>query len=836
MNTRITGIIILTLLLACLPALCISAWATTYYVDSQAGSDTFDGRSETFPIKTIAKVNTLALQPGDSVLFKRGGIWYEPLIISSSGFAKNPITFGAYGTGALPIISGANIISGFFDGGSNIWDKTGVSIEPIVVFIDGVPGTKVANRTSCTSPYTWYWMENTLSVYATSDPSGTVVASQRDHCIYIDGANYVIIDGIRAGQSNVSAARLRGGAANVILENCVFTHTGGESVGLFHEADNSSILNCTISYSGFQGIMVSSANNIIISNNSISYTQYSGISWGSGNDGIQINNNDISHCALSIGEMITLRGTNFQVYANTVHDNTDAVNSGEGIDVLHGTNGEIYNNYIHDTKAVAIYLDGANNVKVYNNFIINPLAWGIACTDETGGYGLANLEIYNNILIGSNVNSTSALVITDSGFGNNLRNISYYNNTVVGWQKGISIAGTGHSGIIFKNNIILGTSQYCINSYLTSGLTLDYNCYYSISGKLAYWGGTVYTLAQFANYQAASKQDAHSISADPLFVSASDFHLQAGSPAIKAGENGVTMGAYEYSESEASVSVNQPPLANEQSFTINEDNALIIALKATDPENDALTYSLVTLPAYGTLSGTAPNLIYTPNLNYNGSDVFSFKVNDGTSDSSPANVYITILLVNDPPSTPQGLNATVISQSQINLTWSASSDPDTGDALTYNLYRNSSTVPLNLVSITATSYSDTGLQPNTTYSYQVEAVDTTGAKSAKSASVSAATLNTTVTLNAPTNLTATALRSGKIKLSWQDKSNNESGFKIMRSTDKVNFSKIATLSANVTTYTNYYLTAGRTYYYKVCAYNSSENSAYSNTASAKAIR
>ena len=64
---------------------------------------------------------------------------------------------------------------------------------------------------------------------------------------------------------------------------------------------------------------------------------------------------------------------------------------------------------------------------------------------------------------------------------------------------------------------------------------------------------------------------------------------------------------------------------------------------------DTLTYTIVTPPAHGTLSGTAPNLTYTPAANYNGPDSFTFKVNDGTVDSATATVSITVTPVNDAP-------------------------------------------------------------------------------------------------------------------------------------------------------------------------------------------
>jgi hypothetical protein len=94
---------------------------------------------------------------------------------------------------------------------------------------------------------------------------------------------------------------------------------------------------------------------------------------------------------------------------------------------------------------------------------------------------------------------------------------------------------------------------------------------------------------------------------------------------------------------------NQAPTANDQTITTPEDTAVTITLTGSDPENDPLTYIIVTNPAPGTLSGTPPNLVYTPQANFNGSDNFTFKVSDGSSDSAIATVSITVTPVNDPP-------------------------------------------------------------------------------------------------------------------------------------------------------------------------------------------
>jgi len=86
--------------------------------------------------------------------------------------------------------------------------------------------------------------------------------------------------------------------------------------------------------------------------------------------------------------------------------------------------------------------------------------------------------------------------------------------------------------------------------------------------------------------------------------------------------------------------------------------------------------------------------------------------------------------------------------------------------------------------------------------------------------------------NAPSNLVAVTVTDVRIDLSWTDNSTDEDGFRIERSTDNVNFTQIAEVGANVTTYQSTGLTADTQYYYRVRAYNTGGNSTYSNTANA----
>ncbi|MBX9628069.1 MAG: tandem-95 repeat protein [Gemmataceae bacterium] len=99
----------------------------------------------------------------------------------------------------------------------------------------------------------------------------------------------------------------------------------------------------------------------------------------------------------------------------------------------------------------------------------------------------------------------------------------------------------------------------------------------------------------------------------------------------------------------AVAAVNDAPVADPQPVGATEDTPRAITLTGSDIEGSALTYVVVDGPAHGTLTGTAPNFTYTPALNYNGPDGFTFKVYDGQLYSVTATVSIAVTAVNDAP-------------------------------------------------------------------------------------------------------------------------------------------------------------------------------------------
>ena len=128
--------------------------------------------------------------------------------------------------------------------------------------------------------------------------------------------------------------------------------------------------------------------------------------------------------------------------------------------------------------------------------------------------------------------------------------------------------------------------------------------------------------------------------------------------------------------------VNDPPLGDDQSVTTAEDSPIAINLTGSDVDGDTLSFSVVGAPVNGTLTGSGDFVIYSPGLNYNGPDSFTFLVNDGNGGTDTATVDITVTAVNDTPdAVPQFV--TVPEDTATAITLSAT-DAD-GDPLTYTV-------------------------------------------------------------------------------------------------------------------------------------------------------
>ena len=166
---------------------------------------------------------------------------------------------------------------------------------------------------------------------------------------------------------------------------------------------------------------------------------------------------------------------------------------------------------------------------------------------------------------------------------------------------------------------------------------------------------------------------------DPVltYTPDADFH---GTDSFTFSVNDGTFGSKVATVTITVAAINDAPVANDQNLTTEEDTPLNNSVSASDVDEDSLTFSKATDPANGTVVVNADGTFtYTPVLNFNGTDSFTFIVSDGTlSDTGTINISGTA--VNDAP-VAQGQSVTTVEDTLVIIT-PVASDVDL-DALTY---------------------------------------------------------------------------------------------------------------------------------------------------------
>jgi len=182
------------------------------------------------------------------------------------------------------------------------------------------------------------------------------------------------------------------------------------------------------------------------------------------------------------------------------------------------------------------------------------------------------------------------------------------------------------------------------------------------------------------------------------------------------------------------------------------------------------------------------------------------------------------------PVPPDSLTATAVSTTQVNLSWTDHSTNETGFKIERKTGSGSYAI-VATVGTDVTSFSDVGLISSTAYTYRVYSYNQGGISMSYSNEASATTFSPVPV--PPASLTATAISTTQVNLSWIDHSTNETGFKIERKTGPGSYAIVATVGTDITSFSDAGLISNTTYTYRVYSYNQGGSSAsYSNEASA----
>lgn len=455
-------------------------FAATYYV-SVSGTDTNPG-TLTQPWRTIQKAAN-SLTPGDQALV-RSGTYNERVTVNASGSATGgPVTFQNY-PGETPIVDGTGLAVPAADTGLFlIADKSYVVIN----------GFEIRNYKTTTKDLV------PVGIHVTGACSHVEIRNNRIHHVENNATPRADKSGCDALGIAVYGTSQTGSINNLVIDgNEVFNLKTGssESIALDGNVEQFQVSNnrihdnnnIGIDFAGFYGVCPSVAldqarNGLCISNTVYNISSYGNPAYGNvyAADGIYVDG-----------------GTGIVIERNTVY----------GCDIGIEVSSEIAGHY-------------ASAITTRDNFIHHCLIGGIF----TGGY------------------DTSVGWAQNCSFLNN----SLYQNDTLAQGNGEICFQNKVTNCTFKNNILYAGSQNLLigNPFsLNSGNVVDYNLFFAPGGTSGSdWEWKKSTKTGFVTYKTATGNDAHSVFADPKYVTAAtvpDLHLQLNSPAIDAGDPAFT--------------------------------------------------------------------------------------------------------------------------------------------------------------------------------------------------------------------------------------------------------------------------------------------------------
>jgi parallel beta-helix repeat protein len=497
----------------------------TYYVDNCVviGSDANNGTSTATPWLTVNKVNTSTFNPGDSILFESTCTWREQLTVPSSGSSGSPITFGSYGTGAAPIISGGDVFSSWITEATIYYSPA--STQPNQVFRDGTRLTLAASKAALTTG-DWWWDSVNLRIYVYDNPSGhTFEASQRNSAIVGSGVSYVTVTNIQTQEANQFNIYFVGSPSPGLIIGPGVASVNSYNMGIYLTTVTGALITqSTSTYSGANGFEISLGSSSTEDRLTANYNcavpgndYCAGLKMNGTGTGTGQTNNTIQYsraCYNGIGQ-------------------ADQQGAGLWMDTM-GAGTQILYNFTCNNLQAGIF-DDANpsqtvilgNVSVNNGQTTHSpaLGYGIWSYIDWQTTALTNKLIYNNTVVG---NADGGIVVQGAGRANDCENNTVENNISTGTTAGPN----------------LYASFGCENAAgYGAGNVYTYNDFGSAATSFIEWGAGAY-YSTYAAWEAATGNCgttgcSHSVQANPLYenTSASQYWLQSGSPAIDVGAN-----------------------------------------------------------------------------------------------------------------------------------------------------------------------------------------------------------------------------------------------------------------------------------------------------------
>lgn len=455
--------------------------STTYYVDNIHGNDSNNGTSPSTAWATISHVNGQTFSAGQQVLFLRGDVWHEMLIIPSSGSSAAPFTVGNYGplTADLPIVDGSDVITGWTVQSGTTYEAayTSTAYKGFVdsLYIQTIPlvlQTSIANVNSTAGSIYSDGTHVYVHLLDGSNPSNHTieVSGSRHHGVEGLNLNYVVINGLKVIRAYDAGIAMVG-----TLDN---------SAPTLYNADNT-IENCVLFNIGnLSGVGIFNATGSIFVSGDIAASQIALVGW-------KILNNNIGIMDVPTGQNTTIGGLQ-------IHNTTGALLEGNTITTVNAMGIQmrsLFANTTNDSGQVLentllanegnVSAQGATSL-VSKNMIHDSLGFGV----QTG----ATSTISHNLIYNLNPSTDGGLYngIDENAVTNGFIIDNSISNITMGCALDIENSATGWN---VQGNTIDASGSGCvlyIPSVSVSGLVLNSNIYIEKSGTTTgfHYGGT----------------------------------------------------------------------------------------------------------------------------------------------------------------------------------------------------------------------------------------------------------------------------------------------------------------------------------------------------------
>lgn len=365
--------------------------AHSYYVTS-GGNDSNSGTSSSAAWRTLDRVNSANLQPGDIVYFQAGEMWRGTLEPSRGGIAGAPISFATFGSGPRAVISGADVVTGWTLDSGYVY-RAPLAKAPGNIFVDGGPGwgLAAASSVSAMKQGSWYWDSGARNLFVrlpdNSNPARhTLEAAVREYGYYTNSGtcsdvSYITINGLTFQRTRGFGIYLHcfsgpSPLAGVIIKNNIVRQTGSGQIdhGQYYNGimflqeppytdAAPQVLNNDISYTGGHGnaINVQGANHAIVKGNRVSNWNHNGIDIKDADD-VMLDSN-LAHDQLAGGAAFYFEQSRGTLQRNIVY------RASNGFQIAMKSQAKLYNNSIYDCPTGIYYGPSASSITVANNAV-----------------------------------------------------------------------------------------------------------------------------------------------------------------------------------------------------------------------------------------------------------------------------------------------------------------------------------------------------------------------------------------------------------------------------------------------------------------------------------